>query len=88
LAKAVGKGSPALGKVAGKTGTYTDRDLLNGRSYLRAKVAGGSDDDGEGEGTGVLHLRQRRAPSRAASRPVREGKVIGTLCEIIQQHGR
>src|SRR5262249_2241431 len=41
LAKAVGKDSPARGKVWGKTGTYGDEDALNGRTLVRAKTLAG-----------------------------------------------
>src|SRR5206468_3725873 len=41
LAEAVSADSPAKGKVFGKTGTYTDADLLNGRTQMRAKSVAG-----------------------------------------------
>ncbi len=41
LVDVVPKDSPARGKVVGKTGTYTDADLLNGRVLLRSKALAG-----------------------------------------------
>ncbi len=82
LAKAVGKSSPALGKVVGKTGTYGDHDLLNGRLHLRAKALAGTMTTAKGKELAYcIFVNDVRGGSS-----VREGKALGQLCEIVQQH--
>jgi D-alanyl-D-alanine carboxypeptidase/D-alanyl-D-alanine-endopeptidase (penicillin-binding protein 4) len=82
---AVGKDSPARGKVRGKTGTYTDRNLLLGRAFLRAKSLAGVMTTAKGR-TLYFTLFVNDVPLPAGVPPTREGQVIGRLCEIIQQN--
>jgi D-alanyl-D-alanine carboxypeptidase/D-alanyl-D-alanine-endopeptidase (penicillin-binding protein 4) len=84
LAQVVGKGSPALGKVAGKTGTYTDRDLLNGRLYLRSKALAGVMTTAKGKELAFC-IFVNDVPLSGGRTAADEGKVIGNVCEIIQQ---
>jgi D-alanyl-D-alanine carboxypeptidase/D-alanyl-D-alanine-endopeptidase (penicillin-binding protein 4) len=85
LADAVGKDSPALGKVVGKTGTYGDVDLLNDRTYLRAKSLAGYLTTAKSR-TLVYTIFVNDVPLPKGVEPTREGKVIGKICEIIYQH--
>jgi D-alanyl-D-alanine carboxypeptidase/D-alanyl-D-alanine-endopeptidase (penicillin-binding protein 4) len=83
----VGKNSPARGKVLGKTGTYTDRNHLLGRPFLRAKTLAGTMRTARGDNLlFAIFVNDVVPPPGVTS--VREGKVIGQLCEIIQQHAR
>jgi D-alanyl-D-alanine carboxypeptidase/D-alanyl-D-alanine-endopeptidase (penicillin-binding protein 4) len=82
---AVGKNSTARGKVHAKTGTYTDANLLLNRLFLRAKTLGGVMTTAKG-GTLFFAIFVNDVPLPAGVLPTREGKVIGQLCEIIQQN--
>jgi D-alanyl-D-alanine carboxypeptidase/D-alanyl-D-alanine-endopeptidase (penicillin-binding protein 4) len=82
---AVGKDSPARGKVRGKTGTYTDRNLLLGRGHLRAKTLAGSMTTGKGD-TLLFAIFVNDVPLPSGVQATREGNVIGHLAEIIQQN--
>jgi D-alanyl-D-alanine carboxypeptidase/D-alanyl-D-alanine-endopeptidase (penicillin-binding protein 4) len=84
LAGAVGKDSPAVGKVWAKTGTYTDRDLLNGRDHLRSKALAGYISTTGGKTLAfTLFVNDVSLPPGISAQ--REGKVLGRLCEILQQ---
>jgi D-alanyl-D-alanine carboxypeptidase/D-alanyl-D-alanine-endopeptidase (penicillin-binding protein 4) len=85
LAATVGKDSPARGKVRGKTGTYTDRNLLLGRGHLRAKSLAGTMTTEKGD-TVLFAIFVNDVALPGGVRPVREGRVIGKLAEILQQH--
>jgi D-alanyl-D-alanine carboxypeptidase/D-alanyl-D-alanine-endopeptidase (penicillin-binding protein 4) len=82
VADAVGKDSPARGKVFAKTGTYTDRDMLNARTYLRSKTLAGVLTTVKGR-TLAFALFVNDVPLPAGTRPTREGKVLGKLCEVL-----
>jgi D-alanyl-D-alanine carboxypeptidase/D-alanyl-D-alanine-endopeptidase (penicillin-binding protein 4) len=87
LADVVASDSPARGKVFGKTGTYGDADLLNQRSYLRAKSLGGVMTTASGRTlVYTIFVNDVTLPHGVTS--VREGKQIGHLCEIIYQHAK
>jgi D-alanyl-D-alanine carboxypeptidase/D-alanyl-D-alanine-endopeptidase (penicillin-binding protein 4) len=82
LEDAVAADSPARGKAMGKTGTYGDNDLLNGRLLLRSKSLAGVMTTANGrELTFAVFLNDLPLPEDGD--PLREGKVIGRLCEII-----
>jgi D-alanyl-D-alanine carboxypeptidase/D-alanyl-D-alanine-endopeptidase (penicillin-binding protein 4) len=81
----VGKDGPARGKVHAKTGTYTDANLLLDRLFLRAKTLAGVMTTAKGQ-TLVFAIFVNDVPLPAGVLPTREGKVIGQLCEIIQQN--
>jgi D-alanyl-D-alanine carboxypeptidase/D-alanyl-D-alanine-endopeptidase (penicillin-binding protein 4) len=86
LATVVKKDSPARGKVKGKTGTYGDNNLLMGRGHLRAKSLAGVMTTAGGK-TLVFAIFVNDVPlPRGATSGLREGRVIGELCEILQQH--
>jgi serine-type D-Ala-D-Ala carboxypeptidase/endopeptidase (penicillin-binding protein 4) len=85
LASVVSKDSPARGKVRGKTGTYTDSNLLFGRSHLRAKTLAGVMTTAKGR-TLLFVVFVNDVPLPAGVRSTREGKAIGQVCEIIQQN--
>jgi serine-type D-Ala-D-Ala carboxypeptidase/endopeptidase (penicillin-binding protein 4) len=85
LSDAVGKDSPARGKVQAKTGTYGDTDLLNERLLLRAKSLAGIMTTKSGRSL-VFAIFVNDVPLPRGVEPSREGKVIGKLCEIIYEH--
>jgi D-alanyl-D-alanine carboxypeptidase/D-alanyl-D-alanine-endopeptidase (penicillin-binding protein 4) len=85
LEDAVAADSPARGKLMGKTGTYDDGDLLNGRLLLRAKSLAGVMTTAKGRAL-TLTVFVNDVPLPPGGDPVREGKVIGRLCEIIYQN--
>jgi serine-type D-Ala-D-Ala carboxypeptidase/endopeptidase (penicillin-binding protein 4) len=85
LEDAVAADSPARGKVMAKTGTYGDGDLLNGRLLLRAKSLAGVMTTAKGRGL-TLAIFVNDVPLPPDGDPIREGKVIGRLCEILYQN--
>ena len=87
LADVVGKDSPARGKVRGKTGTYTDANLLLGRSHLRAKSLAGVMTTAGGK-TLVFTIFVNDVPLPPGGSGSREGKTIGELCEILYEGAR
>jgi D-alanyl-D-alanine carboxypeptidase/D-alanyl-D-alanine-endopeptidase (penicillin-binding protein 4) len=85
LADVVGADSPARGKVFGKTGTYTDPDLLNDRPYLRSKAVAGVMTSASGKTLFyVIFVNDVPLPQGVAA--TREGKQLGRLCEIIYEN--
>jgi D-alanyl-D-alanine carboxypeptidase/D-alanyl-D-alanine-endopeptidase (penicillin-binding protein 4) len=86
LVDSVNKDSSARGKVKGKTGTYTDNNLLMGNSHLRAKSLAGVMTTARGT-TLVYAIFVNDVLLPPGVTGTREGRVIGKLCEIIQQHG-
>lgn len=83
----VAKDSPARGKVRGKTGTYTDSNLLQDRNHLRAKSLAGVLTTAEGkELVFTIFVNDVVLPPDVGAS--REGKVIGQLCEILHLHAR
>jgi D-alanyl-D-alanine carboxypeptidase/D-alanyl-D-alanine-endopeptidase (penicillin-binding protein 4) len=85
LVDVVGRDSPARGKVAAKTGTFGDSDLLNGRLLLRAKSLAGVMTTADGRNLTVA-IFVNDVPLPPGGEPSREGKVIGRLCEILYQN--
>lgn len=84
LAEAVKKDSAAKGKVRGKTGTYTDANLLLGRSHLRAKTLAGVMTTAKGrELAYAVFVNDVPLPRGATA--ASEGRVIGKICEIIYE---
>jgi D-alanyl-D-alanine carboxypeptidase/D-alanyl-D-alanine-endopeptidase (penicillin-binding protein 4) len=81
---AVGKDSPARGKVRGKTGTYTDRNLLLGRAHLRAKTLAGTMTTDKGD-TVLYAIFINDAPLPGSAGPLRDARAIGQVAEMIQQ---
>jgi D-alanyl-D-alanine carboxypeptidase/D-alanyl-D-alanine-endopeptidase (penicillin-binding protein 4) len=85
LVDVVGKDSPARGKVLAKTGTYVDTDLLNDRMYLRCKSLAGVMTTKSGRKL-LFALFLNDVPLPRGVNSVREGKVLGHICEILYQY--
>jgi D-alanyl-D-alanine carboxypeptidase/D-alanyl-D-alanine-endopeptidase (penicillin-binding protein 4) len=85
LADAVDRGSPARGKVRGKTGTYADHNLLTGRPHLRAKSLAGVMTTAKGKAL-VFCIFVNDVVLPAGATWQREGRVIGKVAEVIQQN--
>jgi D-alanyl-D-alanine carboxypeptidase/D-alanyl-D-alanine-endopeptidase (penicillin-binding protein 4) len=85
LARAVGPDSPARGKVWGKTGTYGDDDVLNGRTLVRAKTLAGTMTTARGQ-TLLFAVFVNDVLLPRGTQAASQGRVIGRVCEIIQQH--
>ena len=86
LVDAVDADSPARGKVLAKSGTYGDGDLLNERLLERAKSLAGVMTTANGRSL-TLAIFVNDVPLPPGGDPIREGKVIGRLCEILYQEG-
>jgi D-alanyl-D-alanine carboxypeptidase/D-alanyl-D-alanine-endopeptidase (penicillin-binding protein 4) len=86
LLRAVGKDSPARGKVRAKTGTYIDENRLLGRSHLRAKSLAGVMTTAKGKPL-VFTIFVNDVPLPRGVTSAREGKVISKLCVLIHRHG-
>jgi D-alanyl-D-alanine carboxypeptidase/D-alanyl-D-alanine-endopeptidase (penicillin-binding protein 4) len=85
LADVVPASSPARGKVHAKTGTLLWQDLMNDRPLLRSKaVAGVMTTAGGRELAFAIFLNDVPLPRGAT--PLGQGKVLGRLCEVIQQN--
>jgi D-alanyl-D-alanine carboxypeptidase/D-alanyl-D-alanine-endopeptidase (penicillin-binding protein 4) len=85
LATVVDSNSPARGKVKGKTGTYTDRNLLAGQKHLRAKSLAGVMTTAKGKTlVFCIFVNDVLLPRKVTA--LREGRAIGKLAEIIQQN--
>jgi D-alanyl-D-alanine carboxypeptidase/D-alanyl-D-alanine-endopeptidase (penicillin-binding protein 4) len=85
LATVVAKDSPARGKVRGKTGTYTDANLLLDQAHLRAKSLAGVMTTARGK-TLVFAIFVNDVPLPRGVGAEREGRMIGRLCEVLYQH--
>jgi len=86
LATVVKKDSPARGLVKGKTGTYGDSNLLLGKGHLRAKSLAGVITTAKGKTLVFAVFVNDVGLPRGATAGIREGRAIGELCEILQQH--
>jgi D-alanyl-D-alanine carboxypeptidase/D-alanyl-D-alanine-endopeptidase (penicillin-binding protein 4) len=85
LADVVPSDSPAKGKVKAKTGTLVYQDVMNGRSLLRSKaMAGVMTTAGGRELAFAMFVNDVPLPRGVLT--TREGKALGKLAEIIQQH--
>jgi D-alanyl-D-alanine carboxypeptidase/D-alanyl-D-alanine-endopeptidase (penicillin-binding protein 4) len=85
LADAVPADSPARGKVFAKTGTLTWDDLMNDRSLLTSKALAGTMTTAKGRSL-IVALYVNGVPLPKGVTSMREGKVLGHLCEVIYQH--
>jgi D-alanyl-D-alanine carboxypeptidase/D-alanyl-D-alanine-endopeptidase (penicillin-binding protein 4) len=86
LADVVARDSPVRGKVLAKTGTYTDPDLLNERVHLRSKALAGYMNTASGkELIFCFFVNDVSLPKGVDSS--REGRAMGTLCEIVYKFG-
>jgi D-alanyl-D-alanine carboxypeptidase/D-alanyl-D-alanine-endopeptidase (penicillin-binding protein 4) len=85
LSDVVPADSPARGKVLAKTGTLLWYDVMNERYLLTSKALAGTLTTSRGRGL-TLALYVNGVPLPRGVTPLREGKVLGKLCEIIYQH--
>jgi D-alanyl-D-alanine carboxypeptidase/D-alanyl-D-alanine-endopeptidase (penicillin-binding protein 4) len=82
LATVVEESSPARGKVFAKTGTLSWTDGMNSRTLLKSKAIAGTMTTKSGrELFFAIFVNDVPLPREGA--PLREGKVLGKLCEII-----
>jgi D-alanyl-D-alanine carboxypeptidase/D-alanyl-D-alanine-endopeptidase (penicillin-binding protein 4) len=86
LADVVGKESPARGKVSAKTGTLFWSDLMNDRPLLTSKALAGTMETAKGTRL-YLALFVNDVPLPKGTTPLREGKVLGKVCEVIYEYG-
>jgi len=86
LAEAVGPESPAKGKVHAKTGTLSWFDAMNGRTFLRSKALAGTLVTASGKEM-LIAMFVNDVPLPAGVTPLREGRTLGRLSEIIHLHG-
>ena len=85
LVDAVAAKSPARGKVQAKTGTLYWHDAMNDRSLLTSKALAGIMTSARGRQL-TLALYLNCVPLPRGATPTREGKALGTLCEIIYEN--
>jgi D-alanyl-D-alanine carboxypeptidase/D-alanyl-D-alanine-endopeptidase (penicillin-binding protein 4) len=86
LVDVIGKDSPARGKVAAKTGTLFWSDLMNDRPLLTSKALAGTMETAKGTKL-YLAIFVNDVPLPKGTTPVREGKVLGKVCEVIYEYG-
>lgn len=82
----IGKESPAAGKVFAKTGTLYWYDAVNDRTLLRSKALAGTMTTKSGT---PLHfaLIVNNVPLPKGVTTLREGRLLGRLCELLYDHG-
>jgi D-alanyl-D-alanine carboxypeptidase/D-alanyl-D-alanine-endopeptidase (penicillin-binding protein 4) len=85
LADSVAADSPARSKVYAKTGTLSWDDVMNGRTLLTSKALAGTMTTARGRSL-ILALYVNDVPLPKGVTSMREGKVLGKLCEIIYKH--
>jgi D-alanyl-D-alanine carboxypeptidase/D-alanyl-D-alanine-endopeptidase (penicillin-binding protein 4) len=78
-------GSPARGKAQAKTGTLGWHDVMNDRQLLTSKALAGTMTTARGRAL-TLAMYVNGVPLSKGVTPLREGKVLGKLCEIIYEH--
>ena len=86
LAESVSKDSPARGKVRAKTGTLAWYDAQNQRTLLRSKAMAGELTTAKGTRL-YFAMFLNDMPLAEGQSASDQGKVLGTLCEAIYQHG-
>jgi D-alanyl-D-alanine carboxypeptidase/D-alanyl-D-alanine-endopeptidase (penicillin-binding protein 4) len=86
LVDAVGKDSPARGKVWAKTGTLIWTDLMNDRQLLKSKALAGTLRTAHGRTLSVA-MFVNNVPLPRGVNSTREGNALGKLCEIFVQYG-
>jgi D-alanyl-D-alanine carboxypeptidase/D-alanyl-D-alanine-endopeptidase (penicillin-binding protein 4) len=86
LAEVVKEDSPARGKVFAKTGTLIWYDSVNERFLLKSKAIAGTMTTKNGT---PLHFCAivNNVPLPEGTTSVREGKVLGKLCEVLYENG-
>jgi D-alanyl-D-alanine carboxypeptidase/D-alanyl-D-alanine-endopeptidase (penicillin-binding protein 4) len=87
LADMVGPGSPARGKVHAKTGTFYVPESRTAPGFLRSKALAGTL-TGEGGRTLFFAMFVNDVVLPHGVSCQREGRVLGHLCEILEQQGR
>ncbi len=86
LVDAVGKDSPARGKVWAKTGTLVWTDVMNDRQLLTSKALAGTLRTAQGR-TLIVAMFVNNVPLPRGVNSTREGKALGKLCELLVQYG-
>ncbi len=86
LVDVVSSSSPAKGKVMAKTGTLVYEDVMNARALLRSKAMAGVMTTTGRELVFAMFVNDVPLPRGVT--PMREGKVLGKLAEVIQQNAR
>jgi D-alanyl-D-alanine carboxypeptidase/D-alanyl-D-alanine-endopeptidase (penicillin-binding protein 4) len=86
LADVVPTDSPARGKVFAKTGTLVWYDVVNERQLLKSKAVAGTMTTRNGT---PIHFCAivNNVPLPEGVTSMREGKVLGKLCEVIYENG-
>jgi D-alanyl-D-alanine carboxypeptidase/D-alanyl-D-alanine-endopeptidase (penicillin-binding protein 4) len=84
LVTVVAADSSARGHVRAKTGTIWWGDLMNDRALLRSKALAGVMTTARGKKL-VFAMFVNDVPLPAGVTPIREGKVLGKLCEILYE---
>ncbi len=84
LAEVVPATSPARGKVYGKTGTLIWTDLVNDRLLLKSKAIAGTMTTKSGRQL-YFAMFVNNVPLPEGVTAVREGKVLGKLCEVLYE---
>ena len=82
LAEVVPANSPAKGKVHAKTGTLGWRDLMGSRDLLTSKALAGYLTTAKGRELTIAFFINN-VPLPAGVTSVREGKMLGSLCELV-----
>jgi D-alanyl-D-alanine carboxypeptidase/D-alanyl-D-alanine-endopeptidase (penicillin-binding protein 4) len=85
LAESVPSTSPARGKVRAKTGTLVWQDLMNDRPLLTSKALAGTLTSSKGREF-YIAVFVNNVPLPRGVTSTREGKALGTLCELIVEH--
>jgi D-alanyl-D-alanine carboxypeptidase/D-alanyl-D-alanine-endopeptidase (penicillin-binding protein 4) len=85
LADAVPKDSPARGKAFAKTGTLVWHDLLNNRSLVTSKALAGTLTTAKGRSL-TFALFVNNVPLPRGATPIRVGRTLGQLCEILYEN--
>lgn len=86
LADAVGKGSPARGKVRAKTGTLVWYDVQNERTLMRSKALAGELETAQGTKL-YFAMFLNDVPLPPTGTAMQQGKVLGKVCEVLHKYG-
>jgi serine-type D-Ala-D-Ala carboxypeptidase/endopeptidase (penicillin-binding protein 4) len=86
LAETVDASSPAKGKVFAKTGTLIWYDSVNERYLLKSKALAGTMTTKAGTPL-FLAMFVNNVPLPDGVGAIREGKIMGKLCEVIYSSG-
>jgi D-alanyl-D-alanine carboxypeptidase/D-alanyl-D-alanine-endopeptidase (penicillin-binding protein 4) len=85
FASAVGAGSSAKGHVRAKTGTLWWTDVMSNRALLTSKAVAGTMTTASNSKL-LFAIFVNDVPLPRGVTPLREGKVLGHICEILFEH--